>query len=156
MTVYASTKYAVEGLSDGLRRALLPWGITVISIHPSSVSGTEFNQRSARPGKVEFRPNPIGRISRERLARHVVALIEKPQRALFISRLYDLPVMLNKLFPGLVDLISKSWVRSKRKKEVPPEDAVTPVRYSGSFSFAPWVGGLVALGLITRLWLKKS
>ena len=31
LTVYASTKYAVEGLSDGLRRELLPWGI---SCHP--------------------------------------------------------------------------------------------------------------------------
>ena len=156
MTVYASTKYAVEGLSDGLRRALLPWGITVVSIHPSSVSGTEFNQRSARPGKVEFRPNPIGRISRERLARHIVALIEKPRRALFISRLYDVPVMLNRFFPEFVDLISKNWVRSKRKEEVPPEDTVAPVHYSRSLSFLPWVGGLFTLGLITRFWLKKS
>ena len=156
MTVYASTKYAVEGLSDGLRRALLPWGITVVSIHPSSVSGTEFNQRSARPGKVEFRPNPIGRISRERLARQIVALIERPRRALFISRLYDVPVMLNKLFPEFVDLISKNWVRNKRKEEVPPEDTVAPVHYSRSLSFLPWVAGLFTLGLITRFWLKKS
>jgi short-subunit dehydrogenase len=156
MTVYASTKYAVEGLSDGLRRALLPWGITVVSIHPSSVSGTEFNQRSTRPGKVEFRPNPIGRISRERLARYIVALIEKPQRGLFISRLYDVPVMLNKLFPEFVDLISNNWVRNKRKEEVPPEDAVAPVHYSRSLSFLPWVAGLFTIGLITRFWWKKS
>jgi NADP-dependent 3-hydroxy acid dehydrogenase YdfG len=156
MTVYASTKYAVEGLSDGLRRALSPWGITVMRIHPSSVSGTEFNQKSTRPGKVEFRPNPIGRISRERLARHIVGMIEKPRHALFISRLYEVPVTLNKLFPEFVDWISKTWVRNKRKKEVPPEDVMTPVHYASSFSFLPWVGGLFALGLITRLWRKKS
>ena len=156
LTVYASTKYAIEGLSDGLRRALIPWGITVIRIHPSSVSGTEFNQTSTRPGKVEFRPNPIGRISRERLARHIVGLIEKPRRALFISRVYDVPVILNKLFPEFVDWISNNWVRNKRKEEIPPEDAVAPVHYSSSFSFLPWLGGLFAIGLITRLWWKKS
>ena len=156
MSVYASTKYAVEGLTDGLRRALLPWGITVIRIHPSSVSGTEFNQRSARPGKVEFRPNPIGRISRERLARHIVGLIEKPRHALFMSRLYEVPVLLNKLFPEFVDWVSKNWVRNKRKKEIPPEDAVPPVHYASSFSFLPWVAALFALGIITQLWRRKS
>ena len=156
LTVYASTKYAVEGLTDGLRRALLPWGITVIRIHPSSVSGTEFNQTAARSGTVQYSAVPIGRISRELLARHIVRLIEKPRRALFISRVYEVPVMLNRLFPEFVDWISKNWVRNKRNKEIPPEDAVTPVHYSGSFSFMPWLAGLFAIGLITRLWLKKS
>ena len=155
MTVYASTKYAVEGLTDGLRRALSPWGITVIRIHPSSVSGTEFNQKSTRPGKVEFRPNPIGRISRERLAQHIVGLIEKPRRALFISRLYEVPVILNKLFPEFVDWVSKNWVRGKRKNEIPPGESVTPVRYSSSFSWLPLLGGFLAVGLIARLWRKK-
>lgn len=155
LTVYTSTKYAVEGLTDGLRRALLPWGITVIRIHPSSVSGTEFNQKSTRPGKVEFRPNPIGRISRERLARHIVGLIEKPRHALFISRLYEVPVLLNKLFPELVDWISQDWVRRKRKNEIPPEEGATPVQYSSSFSLWPWLGGILVVGLITRLWRKK-
>ena len=153
MTVYASTKYAVEGLSDGLRRALLPWGITVIRIHPSSVSGTEFNQNSTRPGKVEFRPNPIGRISRERLARHIVGLIEKPRRALFISRLYEVPVILNKLFPEFVDWVSEDWVRGKRKKEIPPEGLVARVKYSSSFAWLPGLAGFLAVGLITRFYL---
>jgi NADP-dependent 3-hydroxy acid dehydrogenase YdfG len=155
LTVYASTKYAVEGLTDGLRRALLPWGITVIRIHPSSVSGTEFNQRVVREGTVHYRSFPIGRISRERLARHIVRLIEKPRRALFMSRVYEVPVILNKLFPGFVDWVSKTWVRKKRKNEIPPEDAVASVHYSRSFSLLSWVGGLFAVGLIARLWRKK-
>src|SRR5215212_11155713 len=129
LTIYASTKYAVEGLSDGLRRALLPWGITVIRIHPSSVSGTEFNKKVVRPGRVEYSSVPIGRISRERLARHIIRLIEKPQRALFISRLYEVPVLLNKLFPGVVDWVSSTWVRRKRKEELPPSEEVRPVHY---------------------------
>jgi len=155
LTVYASTKYAIEGLTDGLRRALAPWGITVIRIHPSSVSGTEFNKNVVRPGQVHYRAAPIGRISRERLARHIVGLIEKPRRALFISRLYEVPVLLNKLFPGIVDWTSKTWVRRKRKKELPQKEEVAPVRYSRSFSLWKLTGGLVMLAIVAQFWRRK-
>lgn len=156
LTVYASTKYAVEGLTDGLRRTLQPWGITVIRIHPSSVSGTEFAQRPYRPGAVTYAPVPIGRISRERLARHMVGLIEKPRRALFISRLYEVPVQLNRLFPALVDWVSVTWIRYKRRDEIPPLEQTAPVRYSSSFSLLPFAGGILMLALVSRLWLKKD
>jgi len=155
LTVYASTKYAIEGLTDGLRRALVPWGITVIRIHPSSVSGTEFNKNVVRPGKVEYSAVPIGRISRERLARHIVALIEKPRRALFISRLYEVPVLLNKLFPEFIDFTSETWVRRKRKNELPPSEEVAPVRYSRSLPIWKLAGGMVLLALIRRFWRRK-
>ena len=155
LTVYASTKYAIEGLTDGLRRALVPWGITVIRIHPSSVSGTEFNKNVVRPGKVEYSAVPIGRISRERLARHIVTLIEKPRRALFISRLYEVPVLLNKLFPEFIDFTSETWVRRKRKNELPPSEEVAPVRYSHSLPTWKLAGGIVLLALIRRFWRRK-
>lgn len=155
LTVYASTKYAIEGLTDGLRRALLPWGITVIRIHPSSVSGTEFNKRVMRDGGVEYRPVPIGRISRERLARHIVGLIEKPRRALFISRIYEAPVLLNKLFPEIVDWVSASWVRRKQKKELPPSAEITPVHYPRSLSLWHLAGSFLMLALVAKLWRRQ-
>jgi NADP-dependent 3-hydroxy acid dehydrogenase YdfG len=150
LTVYASTKYAVEGLTDGMRRTLLPWGITVIRIHPSSVSGTEFNERVVREGGIRYRSVPIGRISRERLARHLVGLIEQPRRELFISRLYDPLVFLNKYFPALVDWFTSRWVRNKRKDELPPPEEVAPVHYKGSFPFWQLLGALM-----TRFWRRK-
>lgn len=156
LTVYASTKYAVEGLTDGLRRSLAPWGIKVIRIHPSSVAGTEFNQRVVRPGTVKYTSIPIGRISRERLARHIVRLIERPRRALFISRLYDVPVLINTLFPGVVDAISTTWVRSKRKDEVPSGQQVAAVEYERSKTLWPIAGSLVMLALVSKFWRKKS
>jgi NADP-dependent 3-hydroxy acid dehydrogenase YdfG len=156
LTVYASTKYAVEGLTDGLRRALLPWGITVIRIHPSSVSGTEFNKNVVRDGGVEYQAVPIGRISRERLARHIVRLIEKPRRALFISRIYEVPVLINKLFPQFIDWISANWVRRKHDQEHKPvPDDVSPARYPSSFSLWQWVAGLSMVALVTMLWRRK-
>jgi NADP-dependent 3-hydroxy acid dehydrogenase YdfG len=156
LTVYASTKYAIEGLTDGLRRALLPWGITVIRIHPGSVSGTEFNKKVMRQNDVEYRPFPIGRISRERLARHIVGLIEKPRRALFISRIYEVPVLLNKFRPEVVDWVSATWVRSRQKEEHKPlPQDITPVRYAPSFSMLYLAGGIFMLTWIARLWRKK-
>lgn len=156
MTVYASTKYAVEGLTDGLRRALAPWGITVIRIHPSSVTGTEFTQSHRQGGVVHYMPFPLGRVSRERMARHIVGLIEKPRRALFMSRLYDVPVFLNKVFPGFVDWTSETWVRNKRNDELPPADKVAPVHYARSYSFLSILGALSALALIARVWRKNG
>ena len=155
MTVYASTKYAVEGLTDALRRALLPWGITVIRIHPSSVTGTEFNHHVTRGGTVKFSPVPIGRVSRERMARHIVRLIEKPRRALFMSRIYDIPVLINKLFPEIIDWTSANWVRRKRKNEIPPAHDVAPVHYPRSFSLLPILGIVSALALVNKVWRRK-
>ncbi len=156
LTVYASTKYAVEGLTDGLRRTLQPFGVTVVRIHPSSVSGTEFAKKPNRAGAVTYTPVPIGRISRERLARHLVGLIEKPRRALFISRLYEVPVQINRFFPEVVDFFSETWIRRKRKDEVPPVEETAPVRYGSSFSVLPMLGGILALTLISKLWRKKA
>jgi short-subunit dehydrogenase len=41
--VYASTKYAVEGITDGLRMELAPFGIHVSAIRPGPIA-TEFNE----------------------------------------------------------------------------------------------------------------
>jgi NADP-dependent 3-hydroxy acid dehydrogenase YdfG len=155
LTVYASTKYAVEGLTDGLRRSLLPWGITVIRIHPGSVSGTEFRKNVPRDDGVKYKAVPIGRISRERLARHILRLIEKPRRALFMSRLYDVPVLINQLFPGFMDWASATWVRRKQREEhLPVPENLPPVHYS-SVSLWGWLGGLSMFALVAMLWPRK-
>ena len=155
LTIYASSKYAVEGLTDGMRRSLLPWGITVIRVHPSSVSGTEFNSRVVREGGIRYRSIPIGRISRERLARHLLGLVEQPRRELFISRLYDPLVFLNRRFPGLVDFFTSQWVRNKRKKELPPSEEVAPVQYKSSSPVWQLVGALALFTLVNKLWRRR-
>jgi NADP-dependent 3-hydroxy acid dehydrogenase YdfG len=118
LTVYASTKYAVEGLTDGLRRELIPWGIKVIRIHPSGVTGTEFKEKASRDGGIQFKSISLGQVSRERVARTLVRLIERPRRAVFLGRLYDGLAILNKLFPWVVDWASSTWVRIKQAEEL--------------------------------------
>lgn len=115
LSVYSSTKYAVEGLSDGLRRELRPWGISVSRVHPSPVSGTEFNQKSLERGGVQYQSSSFGRISKQFVAKKVIQLMEHPKSALFLGRLYDIPVFINHYFPWLVDLAAFFWVKRKRK-----------------------------------------
>jgi hypothetical protein len=139
-----------------MRRTLMPWGITVIRIHPSSVSGTEFNDRVVREGGIRYRSIPLGRISRERLARHLVQLAEQPRRELFISRLYDPLVFLNRRLPGLVDFFTSRWVRNKRKKELPPSEEVAPVHYESSSPVWQLLGAAAVFMLVSRFWRRKS
>lgn len=118
LTVYASTKYAVEGLTDGLRRELIPWGIRVMRIHPSGVTGTEFKQKAERDGGIKFKSISLGQISRERVARTLVRMVERPRREVFLGRLYDVAAILNKLLPWTIDLASSIWVRRKQAEEL--------------------------------------
>ena len=150
LTVYNSTKSAVEGLTDGLRRELAPWGITVIRIHPSAVTGTEFNHKAGQGG-LKYTSVPIGRVSREHMARAIVRLVERPRRALLMSRLYDPGVVVDKLAPGLIDFFSSLWVRRMRREELREAGPKAPVRYHGGLAplllglaAVVWVGALVA------------
>ena len=118
LTVYASTKYAVEGLTDGLRRELIPWGIKVMRIHPSGVTGTEFKEKASRDGGIRFKSISLGQVSRARVARTLVRLVERPRRSVFIGRVYDGLAILNKLFPWTIDLASSVWVRRKQAEEL--------------------------------------
>jgi NADP-dependent 3-hydroxy acid dehydrogenase YdfG len=156
LTVYASTKYAVEGLTDGLRRELIPWGINVSRIHPSGVKGTEFNPKAGREGGIRYRSFPLGKVTREQVAREIVALVERPRRKIFLSRLYDVPVLLNRLFPGFVDFASSLWVRWKRREELrrAPYPGAAPARYHGRSLVLP--AALLALAAIFVLKSGKK
>ena len=155
LTVYASTKSAVEAISDGLRRELAPWGITVIRIHPSAVTGTEFKEKAIADGGVTYGIFPIGRVSRERVAEDIVRLAEQPRRSHFVSRIYDVAIIIDDLFPGFVDWNSMHWVSRKRRKELASGTEGAPVQYAGYSSPLPLA--ILTLGFVLgRMLLKKS
>jgi len=162
LTVYASTKYAVEGLSDGLRRELAPWGIMVTRIHPGGVPGTEFNRKAAQGGGVKFRSFPFGRVSKERVALELVKLVEKPRRELLLGRMYDLLVFLNRQLPGVVDKFSSLWVRRKRAKELEASEirGSVPTKQTARFRLprlAAMATGLILGGIVVgTLFLKRE
>jgi short-subunit dehydrogenase len=153
-TVYASTKSAVEGLSDGLRRELAPWGVRVVRIHPSGVKDTEFNKKAGQGGGIRFKAPAVGRVSREHLARALVRLVEHPRPSLFLSRLYDVPVLINRLAPWLVDWVMGLWVRQKRKTLA--QSSPAPAVARGWQRVAGAVGALVLGALVVGLLAKKQ
>jgi short-subunit dehydrogenase len=155
LTVYSSTKSAVEGLSDGLRRELAPWGIKVIRVHPSAVTGTEFKEKAIANGGVNYATSPIGRVSREAVARKLVELVENPQRSLFIGRTYDVPVVINALFPRLVDLFSAFFVKFYRRKELPLTQPISMSRNQPSI-FGGYFAMLSVGVLIVGWFLRKK
>ncbi len=128
MTIYASTKYAIEGFSDGLRRELRPWGIHVSRVHPSGVPHTEFNQQAGANGGVQYNSVAIGRVSKEQVAQALVRLVQHPRRSVFLGRAYEVAVFFNRHFPGLVDGAMGLWVRRQRSAELSaPAPAALPV-----------------------------
>jgi len=118
MTIYASTKYALEGLTDGLRRELLPWGIHVSRVHPGGVTGTEYNRKASRRGGGNFKSPNLGHVSKAYVARRIRQLIEHPRPELMLGRLYDVPAFFNRYFPGLVDFVMKLYVARERRRDL--------------------------------------
>lgn len=155
LTVYSSTKSAIEGLTDGLRRELAPWGIKVIRVHPSAVTGTEFKERAIANGGVNYRTFPIGQVSREAVARNIVELVEDPQRSLFLGRLYDVPVITNALFPGLVDFFSTLFVKFHRRKELPLTRPAAIIHNRPAY-FGGYIAMFSLAGLIVGWLLRKK
>lgn len=157
LTVYASTKYAVEGLTDALRRELKPWGIRVSRIHPSGVKGTEFNQQAGEQGGIRYRSIPVGKVTRGQVARAIVDLVENPRRAVYMSRLYDFLVVLNMLTPGVVDHFSSLWVRLKRRRELAREKErqTAHVRYGLTLN-VPQMIVLVFSVVLAGMYLRRK
>jgi short-subunit dehydrogenase len=119
LTIYASTKYAIEGLSDALRRELAPWGIRVTRVHPWAVD-TKFNEKAAQHGGIVFpdeRGAPvvaITEVTRGTVAKRVIAVIERPRRAVYVSKwriLIEIVMLINHFLPGVVDLAVRSSVK---------------------------------------------
>ena len=154
LTVYSSTKSAIESLSDGLRRELAPWGIKVIRIHPSAVTGTEFKEKAIADGGVNYSTTPIGRVTREAVARKIVGLVGNPQRSLYLGRIYDIPVMMNAVFPGLVDLFSAFFVKFQRRKELPLLQRPAVSRNHPSI-FGGYLA-MLSLGVLVVGWLLRK
>jgi hypothetical protein len=110
-------------------------------VHPSGVKGTEFNQKAAQDGGIQYKSFPLGKVTRLQIARRIVRLIEQPRRGVFMSRLYDFPVALDNLFPGLVDFAVSTWVRLKRRGELRQYETLhgkaEPARYQGYSAGVP-------------------
>jgi len=101
-SIYAATKHAVHGFSEALRREVKPWGIDVCLIYPGGVV-TEFSQHAGIKRKTNTKTPKFMLLTAEQVGKAVVKLVRHPRRMLVIPWLWNITVLMNKLFPALVD-----------------------------------------------------
>jgi short-subunit dehydrogenase len=101
-TIYAASKHAVHGFSEALRREVKPWGIDVSLIYPGGVV-TEFASHAGIKRKTRATTPKFLLLTAEQVAQAVVKLVRRPRGMWVIPALWGATVLLNKLFPSIVD-----------------------------------------------------
>lgn len=110
-SVYAATKFAIRGFTEGLRREARGTGVHVSVIYPGAVA-TEFGQHAGVDWETEsITPNWL-LLSAEDIARSILRIANNRRRGLVIPWPMKLAVWFNVHFPTFVDwLLSKFFSR---------------------------------------------
>lgn len=103
LTLYCASKYAVCGLSDGLRMELKPYGIQVTTVCPGHVE-TGFSAH-ALEGRLPERIRRAAKfaITAEQCAEAIVRGVERGARTVMTPRVGWLLVGLARLLPAVID-----------------------------------------------------
>ncbi len=113
--MYSTTKHAVKGFTDALRRELKDEGaaVSVTLIQPAAI-GTPFplHAKNYTQGEAKL-PPPV--YAPEDVARTILLAAEHPRRALHVGGAGKLMGIFSRLTPGLVDRASSYVVKSQLK-----------------------------------------
>ncbi|MBB5330461.1 SDR family oxidoreductase [Tunturiibacter gelidoferens] len=115
--MYSTTKHAIKGFTDALRRELNDEGapVSVTLIQPAAI-GTPFALHAKNYTENEANlPQPI--YAPEDVARTILLAAEQPRRALHIGGAGKLMGIFSRLTPGLVDTTSSFMIKSQLKPE---------------------------------------
>jgi short-subunit dehydrogenase len=106
-SIYAATKFGVNGFTDALRREVSPFGIKVCAIFPGGAN-TEFGLHTGNSkSKSIFKIARFVDLPSEYVAQRTVNLAFHPRRTLFLPWWYAVVVWFERTFPRLVDWILK-------------------------------------------------
>ncbi|MBI4972001.1 MAG: SDR family NAD(P)-dependent oxidoreductase [Candidatus Omnitrophica bacterium] len=115
-SAYCTSKFALEGLSESLRTELLPYGIIVTVVRPTTTD-TEFFD--AEPRGLEYMDTSGGppRMSAGKAARLIYGAVKKRKRTVTISFLGKFTLFLNTVAPQMVDrIVTKMFGKLKKQK----------------------------------------
>ena len=115
--MYSTTKHAIKGFTDALRRELLDEKapISVTLIQPAAI-GTPFPYHAKNYTGVEPKlPPPV--YAPEDVARTILLAAERPRRALHVGGAGKVMGMGSRLLPGLVDKAAGLMTKSQLKPE---------------------------------------
>ncbi|MFH1634962.1 MAG: SDR family oxidoreductase [Chloroflexota bacterium] len=102
-SVYAASKFAIRGFTEGLRRDVAGMGIHVSGLYPGGVAGTEFGQHTGVESGTSFHTPKFLKLTAEKVADAVLRLDRHPRRMVVIPWPMLTVVWINILAPGLVD-----------------------------------------------------
>jgi short-subunit dehydrogenase len=124
-SVYAASKFGVRGFGDALRREVSAWGIHVSTVFVGAVR-TGFAAEAVRRRRTGLTTPSALVVSPERLARRIVHLTRRPRATVVMPGILRPVILLETLFPGLIDRLSESmFVRRERADKLsgdPPTD----------------------------------
>ena len=112
-SVYAASKFAIRGFTEGLRRDMAGKGIHVSGIYPGSVT-TEFSQHTGIESGTGFHTPKFLKLTAEKVAAAVLRLDRHPRRTVVIPWPMLVAVWGNILAPWLVDWVIESRFTRRR------------------------------------------
>jgi short-subunit dehydrogenase len=115
--MYSTTKHAIKGFTDALRRELKDEGapVSVTLIQPAAI-GTPFAIHAKNYTENEAKlPPPV--YAPEDVARTILLAAQHPRRALHVGGAGKLMGIFSRLTPGLVDTSSSLLIRMQYKPE---------------------------------------
>lgn len=122
---YSSSKFAVHAFTDGLRSELSKDQVDVLMVAPG-LTQTNFSQNMLKQSaKVQL--DHMRGMTSEQVAEAVWNASEKGKDRVFLTRQGRLLLLVNKLFPWLVDRIMRRKVRTLFKEEIAAREARAPV-----------------------------
>lgn len=101
-SVYSASKFGVRGFTEALRREVSLYGVHVSGIYPGAVD-TEFGTQARIQRKTGITTPPRLRLTAEEVAQAVWRLAQRPRRAVILPGYMRWVIVLNTLFPALVD-----------------------------------------------------
>ncbi|MEK5232340.1 SDR family NAD(P)-dependent oxidoreductase [Lysinibacillus sp. FSL K6-0232] len=110
-SVYAATKHALVGFTNGLRMELAPYHIHVTVIHPGPIDTPFLDKASDDHG---YRAS-LGKLllSAEEVAQATVKTIERPVREVNLPKIMGLTSKLYALAPATIEFLGKSFFHKK-------------------------------------------
>ncbi len=110
-SVYCATKYALNGLSDGLRTELVDTKIVVTDIYPG-VTATNFPANQLHSQHIAKRRNAV---PPERVAAVIADAIRKPRRSRYVTWKDQILIYGTRLFPWWADQVLGRGYKRIRK-----------------------------------------
>jgi len=110
-SVYAATKHAIVGFTNGLRMELAPYQIKVTAIHPGPIDTPFLDKASDDSG---YRAS-LGRflLTAEEVAQATVKTIKRPVREVNLPKIMGLSSKLYALAPATIEFFGKSFFNKK-------------------------------------------